>query len=106
MKAKKITLEALQASHDYWVANFEEKQKSIDKFMVKTANRLGQIDYKLKKRAAFTSHEARTRLYEERDVLEGNLIHFHGFIDVDFLISHDLAPESIARAKYRRDRIY
>jgi len=96
-----ITKKELQASHDWWVANFNEKAKSIDKLCVKSATRLGVIDWILWRP---TKHD-QSALYIEKRCLEDILKHFIGFVDLEYIISHDLSPESIARNKTREDRI-
>ena len=95
-----ITNKELQASHDYWVANFNEKQKSIDKICVRSAERLGEIDWILWR----PSKHDQSALYIEKRCLENILKHFIGFVDLEYVIGHDLSPESIERNKTREDR--
>jgi hypothetical protein len=96
-----ITLEELQTSHDYWVANFNEKAKSIDKICVKSAERLGEIDWILWR----PSKHDQSALYIEKRCLEDILRHFIGFVDLEYVVGHDLSPESIERNKTREDRL-
>ena len=100
-----ITKKALQISHDYWVANFNEKAKSIDKFCVKSAERLGQIDHQLWKEGVEVCYEKRAELLVEKRCLEDTIKHFIGFVDLEYITGHDLSPESIERNKTREDRV-
>ena len=96
-----ITKKALQISHDYWVANFNEKAKSIVKLCVKSAERLGQIDWILWR----PSKHDQSALYIEKRCLEDILRHSIGFVDLEYVVGHDLSPESIERNKTREDRL-
>ena len=99
-----ITKKELQTSHDYWVANFNEKAKSIDKLCVKSAERLGEIDYQLWRPRVYSGQSATIALKTEKSVLENIIRHFIGFVDIDYVIANDLAPEGIERNKTRKDR--
>ena len=99
-----ITLAELQTSHDYWVDGFNEKQKSIDELCVQTAERLGQMDHQLWKEGAEVGYEERAALLVEKNCLEDILKHFIGFVDLEYVVGHDLSPESIERNKTREAR--
>ena len=99
-----ITYEELQLSHKYWVANFNEKQKSIDKLCTRSAERLGEIDYYFWRKEDI-DYIHRYELIVERDVLLNTLRHFHGFIDLDYLIANDNGRENIERNKTRKKRV-
>jgi hypothetical protein len=97
----------LDASHNYWVVNYNTKADQIDKLCVKAAESLGNIDYQLwrhKTNKKYMGEEAVCELMTKRETLENVLIHFTGFIDIDFLIANDLAPEGIERNETRRER--
>ena len=98
-----ITMEELKTSHKYWVTNFNEKQKSIDKLCTQTAERLGRIDYQLWRKDGI-DYMLRYELTGKRDVLYDILRHFHGFIDLDYLIANDGGQEDIERNKTRAER--
>ena len=99
-----LSRKELELSHKYWVTNFNEKQKSIDKLCTKTAERLGQIDYYLWRKEQL-DYIHRYELIVERDTLYGILRHFHGFIDVDYLVANDGGREDIERNKTRKKRV-
>jgi len=80
----------LDVSHEYWVVNYNMKMEQIDKLCVKSAEGINRINYKLAHRAAFMSHESRVELVKERDCMRDILIHFHGFVDNDFVAGHNL----------------
>lgn len=98
-----ITKEELELSHKYWVANFNEKQKSIDKLCTRSAEHLGRIDYLLWRKEGI-DYIHRYELVARRDILLDILRHFHGFIDLDFLIANDTGEENIERNKTRAER--
>ena len=108
LEQMEISKEELQTSHDYWVSNYNEKSKSIDKLCVRTAERLGEIDYQLWRddNGDYMAHERRAELLVERRILEETLLHFHGFVDKDYVKGHDLSSESITRHKSRNYRYY
>jgi hypothetical protein len=106
---KTLAREELEASNKYWLANYNEKVKSIDKLCVDTAERLGKIDYEIwkdKTNNLNMNHETLEVLLVERTCLESILIHFHGFVDKDYVKGHDLSPESIKRHDSRSYRYY
>lgn len=99
-----VTKEELLTSANYWRDCFEEKAKSVDKICVRTAERLGEIDYHLWKDGADICYEKRAGLLVEKTVLENIIRHFIGFVDLEYITGHDLSPESIERSKSRADR--
>ena len=105
-----ITKKELELSHKYWVANFKEKQKSIDKLCVRTAERLGAIDFEIwrNKRGDTSGLIVSKNLIKwrgEKEALEGILRHFHGFLDLDYIIANDTGREDIERNKTRGERV-
>ena len=92
----KISKKQLQTSHDYWYSNYIEKSKSIDKLCVNAAQRINKLTCAIEK---LNGHEDLLGWHTERRVLEDILIHFHGFVDIEYVKGHDLEPESISRHK-------
>ena len=109
---KTLTTEELEASNKYWLANYNEKVKSIDKLCVNTAERLGEIDYEFWRDEdpvngwSNMDRERSNELDVEQRCLENILIHFHGFADSDYVKGHDLSPESILRHKRENYRYH
>ena len=95
------------ASHEYWVYNYNVKADQIDKLCVKAAESLGNLDYQLwrhKTNKKYLDEAVVCEVMTKRETLENVLIHFTGFIDIDFLIANDSAPEGIERNKTRKER--
>ena len=101
---KELTKKELATSNKYWFEEFCQKSKQVDKLCVKSAERLGQIDYRLWKDGVDICHEKRAALLVEKTVLEDVIKHFIGFVDLEYITGHDLSPESIERNKTRKDR--
>ena len=97
---KELTKKELATSNKYWFEEFCQKSKQVDKLCVKSAERLGEIDWILWRGA---DHD-RTALYVEKRCLEDVIKHFIGFVDLEYITGHDLSPESIERNKTRKDR--
>jgi len=91
-----ISKAELQTSSNYWYAHYIEKTKSIDKLCVKSAERINKLTYAIEK---LNGKEDLFGWHTERRTLEDILIHFHGFVDIEYVKGHDLEPESILRHK-------
>lgn len=100
----------LDASHNYWVENYNMKAGQVDDICIKTAEKLGEVDYQLqqlKSRKTGKNQDAVVcELLAKRDMLENVLIHFNGFVNLDFIIEHDRAPGAKKRNKTRKDRLH
>tara|TARA_B100001123_G_C14948253_1_gene882625 strand:+ start:155 stop:487 length:333 start_codon:yes stop_codon:yes gene_type:complete len=79
----------VQASHDYWIVNYNQKADTIDKFCEKNAERINEITHKLNHKAAFMSHEHHAELCTERRILEDSLRHFIGFVDTEYVLGRN-----------------
>ena len=107
---KELTKEELSSSNKYWFENFKLKSKQIDSLCTRTAERLGSIDFEIWRYdrgdvSGLVATKNLIRLRGEKEALEHILRHFHGFIDVDYLIANDNGREDIERNKTRKDRI-
>ncbi|MAF26017.1 hypothetical protein CL634_10670 [bacterium] len=106
---KEMSKEKLAASNSYWFENFCQKSNQVDKLCVYAAERLGAIDFEIwrNKRGDTSGMVATKNLIKwrgEKVALEHILRHFHGFIDIDFLIANDTGREDIERNKTREGR--
>ncbi len=77
----------------YWYKEFYKKEKQIDTFCVRHAERLNDVRYKLSKKWDTLSQDSSlTRLLQEKESLENNLRHFHGTLDEEYIRGHNLGP--------------
>ena len=84
----------LQTSSNYWYAHYIEKTKSIDELCVKSAEGINKLTCAI---AKLNGREDLLGWNRTRRTLEDILIHFHGFVDIEYIKGHDLEPESILR---------
>ena len=108
---KELTENELSASNKYWFENFCQKSNQVDELCTYAAERLGAIDFEIWRydRGDISGLVATKNLIKwrgEKAALEHILRHFHGFIDIDFLINNDTGREDIERNKTRRDRVH
>lgn len=106
---KVLTKEELSTSNKYWFENFCQKSNQVDKLCTDAAERLGEIDFEIWRydRGDISGLVATKNLIKwrgEKVALEHILRHFHGFLDIDFLIANDTGRENIERNKTRSER--
>ena len=103
---KVLTKEELSASNNYWFENFSQKANQVDNLCTYAAERLGKIDFEMWRddRSGLVHAKKLIELRGEKAALDRILEHFHGFLDLDFLIANDIGRENIERNKTREKR--
>jgi len=105
---KELNKKELEASNIYWFENFSQKSNQVDKLCTHAAERLGEIDFEIWRYDRGDINDAVATSFAgwrgEKVALEHILRHFHGFIDVGFLIANDTGRENIERNKTRAER--
>ena len=106
---EQLTSEQLSTSNKYWFENFCQKSNQVDALCTYAAENLGRIDYEIWRYnkgevSGLVANKHILMLRGQKTQLDHILTHFHGFLDLDFLIANDLGQEDIERNKTREER--
>ena len=106
---KELTKKQLSTSNKYWFEEFRQKSNQVDNLCTYAAGRLGKIDFEMWRydKGEVKGLVANKKLIElrgEKFALDHILMHFFGFIPLDYLIANDLGREDIERNKTRKQR--
>ena len=108
---KDLSKKELSASNSYWFENFSQKSNQVDALCTYAAERLGKIDFEMWRyergdttSSGLVASKRRISMLGEKVILDRILTHFHGFLDIDYLIANDTGRENIERNKTRKDR--
>ena len=78
----------------HWYKEWSKKEKQIDTFCVRNAERLNDVRYKLSKKWEFPFNQhSQSLLLLEKESLKNNLRHFHGELDEEYIRGHNLGPD-------------
>ena len=104
-----MTKKELEISNSYWFENFSQKSRQIDDLCTYAAERLGKIDFEMWRYykgevKGLVANKKIIELRGEKYALDRILMHFFGFIPLDFLIANDIGRENIERNETRKER--
>ena len=96
---------------EYWYTEYRNQARKIDELCTRTAESLGKIDFEMwrHKRGDTSGLVAAKKLISlrgEKAALDQILIHFHGFLAIEYLIANDTGRENIERNKTRDQRYH